>query len=42
MSGITETVVEEACLDWFRALGYATAHGPDIGPDGAAEERASW
>ena len=34
MSGITESVVEEACVEWFRALGYATAYGPDIGPDG--------
>jgi len=42
VSGITESVVEEACLDWFRALGYATAYGPDIGPDGLHEERSSW
>jgi len=42
VSGITESVVEEACLDWFRALGYRTAYGPDIGPDGPNEERASW
>lgn len=42
MSGITESVVEEACLGWFRGLGFATAYGPDIGPDGVAEERSSW
>lgn len=42
MSGISEAVVEEACLGWFRDLGFATAYGPDIGPDGVAEERASW
>ena len=42
MSGITESVVEEACLEWFRALGYSTAYGPEIGPDGSAEERSSW
>ena len=42
MSGITESVVESACLEWFRALGFATAYGPDIGPDGIAEERSSW
>ena len=42
MSGITESVVEQACLDWFRALGYSTAYGPDIGPDGRSDERSSW
>lgn len=42
MSGITESVVEDACLGWFRALGYASAYGPEIGPDGPQEARASW
>jgi len=42
VSGISEAVVEEACLGWFRDLGFATAYGPDIGPGGVAEERASW
>ena len=42
MTGITESVVEEACLGWFRALGFVTAFGPDIGPDGNSEERSSW
>ncbi len=41
MSGITEGVVEEACLEFFRALGYHTLYGPEIGPGGAAVERSS-
>src|ERR1022692_1703757 len=42
MSGVTESVVEEACLEWFRGLGFATAYGPNIGPEGMSEERSSW
>jgi type I restriction enzyme R subunit len=42
VSRITESVVEEACLEWFRALGYSTGAGPEIGPDGARPERAGW
>jgi len=40
--GITEGVVEEACLGYFQALGYATLPGPILGPGGTAEERATW
>lgn len=40
--GITEGVVEEACLGYFQALGYHTVPGPVIGPDGVAPERSSW
>lgn len=42
MSGITEGVVEEACLEYFRALGYHSLHGPEIGPGEPAEQRSSW
>ena len=42
MSVLTESVVEEAALGWLAALGYAVAHGPDIGPEGAAPERGSY
>jgi type I restriction enzyme R subunit len=42
VSGISEGVVEEACLDLFRALGYRKLHGPEIGPGGSAQERSSW
>jgi type I restriction enzyme R subunit len=42
MTGITEDVVEEGCLNYLRVCGYATAYGPEIGPGGAAEERSQW
>ena len=37
-----ESHVEEAALAWLSELGYATATGLDIGPDGAAPERANY
>jgi type I restriction enzyme, R subunit len=39
---LVESHVEDATLDWFRALGYATLFGPDIAPDGARPERTSY
>lgn len=39
MSGFTESVVEEAALDWLRELGYAIAHGPEILPGEPGAER---
>lgn len=36
---ITESVVEHTALGWFASLGYLTAFGPDISPDGPACER---
>src|SRR6266478_7796909 len=39
MSGFTESVVEEAALDWLRELGYAVAHGPEILPGEPGAER---
>lgn len=42
MSGVDESVIEEAALDYLRELGYATRFGPNIGPGGIDEERASW
>jgi type I restriction enzyme R subunit len=35
----SESVVEEACLAWLEALGYAVLHGPDIAADLPAAER---
>ncbi len=32
MSSFTESLVEEAALDWFRALGYTIVSGPDMLP----------
>jgi type I restriction enzyme R subunit len=39
---ITESVVEEAALDWFKGLGYQYLPGPDIACDGTKPERASY
>jgi type I restriction enzyme R subunit len=35
----TESVVEDAALDWLRELGYTLRHGPDIAPGELAAER---
>lgn len=35
----TESVVEEAALGWLAELGYSVLAGPDIAPEGPAEER---
>ena len=40
--GITEGIVEEAALDYFRALGYTTLPGPAIATDGTHAERTSY
>jgi len=40
--GITEGVVEQAALDWFRSLGYATLAGVVLAPGGLAPERSSY
>ena len=42
MAGIAESHVEEAALAWLAELGFATASGVDIGPDGARPERAAY
>ena len=39
MSTITETVVENAALEWLGYLGWQTAHAPEIGPDSTGAER---
>ena len=38
----TESILEEAALDWFAELGYTVLRGPDIAPDGIAPERADY
>ncbi|WP_163993278.1 type I restriction endonuclease subunit R [Pyxidicoccus caerfyrddinensis] len=38
----TESVVEEAALEWFGALGYAVVTGPEIAPGEPAAERATY
>ncbi len=39
MTAFTESVVEEAALDWLARLGYAVLHGPDIADGGSSSER---
>ncbi len=42
MTGIDESHVEEAALDWLAEIGYASVHGQVIAPDAATPERASY
>ncbi|HEX3323034.1 MAG TPA: type I restriction endonuclease subunit R [Terriglobales bacterium] len=39
MSNFSESVVEEAALQWFEALGYTILHGPEIAVGETAAER---
>jgi len=39
---LTESIVEEAAIDWFRGLGYQYLAGPDIACDGSHPERESY
>ena len=32
MSGVSESAVERAALEWLRGLGWNVADGPDIAP----------
>ena len=42
MSHVTESLVEDAALEWLAGLGYAVLHGADISPDGPTPERGSY
>jgi type I restriction enzyme, R subunit len=42
MPKFTESVVEEAVLEWADGLGYAVVNGPEIAPGEHAAERASF
>lgn len=43
MSGsYSEAPFEDVVLDYFAEIGYSIAHGPEIGPNGVARERASF
>ncbi len=42
MITITESDVEQTALEWLEALGWTTAYGPDIGPDGLKPERPDY
>lgn len=39
---LTESIVEDAALEWFGELGYAIGHGPQLGPGEPAAERDSF
>ncbi len=41
-SFFTESELEVVALELLAGLGYSIAHGPDLAPDGAAPERASY
>src|SRR5215469_14850286 len=42
MTAFNESTVEDAALEYLRQLGYSTAFGPEIAPDGDSPERASY
>jgi type I restriction enzyme R subunit len=42
MPPLNESTIEEAALAWFGDLGYTVGHGPEIAPEEAAAERASF
>ena len=42
MITITESVVEDAAIDWLVALGWSIAYGPDIAPDTPGAERTDY
>ena len=42
MIDFTESVVEQAALDWLEGLGWYVAHGQDVAPESAGAERADY
>lgn len=41
-SKLTESAIENGAIKLFERLGYDTAHGPDIAPDGEKPERSRY
>jgi hypothetical protein len=39
---LNESIVEDAALEWFGALGYVVGHGPQLAPGEPAAERDSF
>ena len=39
MAGITESMLEDTCLDWLEELGWRRIYGPDIAPDTPSAKR---
>jgi type I restriction enzyme R subunit len=42
MAKLTENAIEEYAIELLQGLGYGYCHGPDLAPDGASPERASF
>jgi type I restriction enzyme R subunit len=42
MSGVTESIVEQAALAWLESLGWSVKHGQDIAPDTLFAERRDY
>jgi len=42
MSPFTESIIEQAAIDWFKDLGYDYAFGPEIAFDGERPERGDY
>ncbi|MDE2903677.1 MAG: type I restriction endonuclease subunit R [Chloroflexota bacterium] len=42
MTGVTESDVESAALDWLNAIGWHVSHGADIAPDAPGAERTDY
>jgi len=42
LSGLQESDVEQAALEWFHELGYRTIYGPHLAPNEPSSERVSF
>ena len=42
MAAFSESMVEDAALEWLENLGWSVDHGPDIAPDAPGAERANY
>ena len=42
MTHFTESIIEEAALDWFKDLGYTIVFGGDIAPEEPTAEREDY
>ncbi len=42
MTAFNEATIEDAALDYLRAIGYSTSFGPNLAPDGTQPERANF
>lgn len=42
MAKLTENAIEEYAIELLQGLGYGYCHGPDLAPEGASPERASF